>query len=259
MDDHSALQRVGRRAEHPMNGFRNILIQAVQRVDLARHKCRAKSEVSLLLSSGLDSLTTGLALTACGKSVRAFFYELQGYPSKERRRVERVARRLSWPLTIITIPTKELRADFLRLAVTHRCNRKVHFEVCFPLLYAFPAIPDDEIWTGWNADDNYGNTRRIILEQAQMKREDITKEERSQRFREQRRHIRREFFSPESEDAWWVGSRIASHYGKRLLAPYLDDAVHEYFLKFDHEQLSDPTKPLVRQAFAESLEALEND
>jgi len=240
-----------------MSALKEILIHSVQRLDSSRHFCRDESKASLLLSSGLDSLTTGLALTASGKSVHAYFYELQGLPSKERRRVEHVARRLGWPLTMITVPTNELGPDFLRLAVTHRCNRKVHFEVCFPLLYAFPAIPDDEIWTGWNADDNYGNTRKIILEQAQMKREGLTEEERCCCFREQRQQIRREFFSLGSQDTWWVGSRVANHYGKRLLAPYLDDAVHEYFLKYDHDQLSDPTKPMVRQAFAESLEALQ--
>lgn len=236
-----------------MSTFKRILIESVQRIDLTR---ATTPKASLLLSSGLDSLTTGLALAASGKLIDAYFYELQGFASKERRRVERVARRLGWPLTIITVPTNDLPADFLRLAVTHRCNRKVHFEVCFPLLYVLPAIPDDEIWTGWNADDNYGNTRKIVLEQAQMKREGATMEECSRHFREQRQQIRREFFAPGSQDTWWVGSRIAEHYGKRLLAPYLDDAVHDHFLQFDHHQLADPTKPLVREAFSELLKAI---
>lgn len=239
-----------------MSYFKSILVEAVRRLDRARPHGRARSEASLLLSSGLDSLTTGLALEATGKSVRAYFYELQSHQSKERRAVEKAARRLGWSLTIITVPTTDLRADFLRLAVTHRCNRKVHFEVCFPLLYAFPAIPDDEVWTGWNADDNYGNTRKIILDQAKMKRDGVSDGERRLRFAELRQQIRREFFAPGSQDAWWVGSRMAEHHGKRLLAPYLDDAVHEYFLQFDHGQLSDPTKPLVRAAFADQLERL---
>jgi hypothetical protein len=29
-------------------------------------------------------------------------------------------------------------------------------------------------------------------------------------------------------------------YGKRLFDPYLDEAIREYFLRFDHETLSPP-------------------
>jgi asparagine synthetase B (glutamine-hydrolysing) len=239
--------------------IKDLLATAVARLDPARLNRRSESDTaSLLLSGGLDSLTTGIALSACGKSVQAYFYELQGYPSTERRRVEMVARRLNWPLTIITVPTNNLRADFIRLAVTHGCNRKVHFEVCFPYLYVFPVIAGDELWTGWNADDNYGNTRQIILEQAAMKRAGMSVEERDLRFQERRQEIRRKFFSPESQDTWWVGSRMAERFGKHLRAPYLDEAVHQYFLQFSHDQLAAATKPLIRAAFAEYLEIIDN-
>jgi hypothetical protein len=45
-------------------------------------------------------------------------------------------------------------------------------------------------------------------------------------------------------------------YGKRLFDPYLDEAIREYFLRFDHETLSPPGKPIVRAALVDELRDL---
>ena len=43
---------------------------------------------------------------------------------------------------------------------------------------------------------------------------------------------------------------------KHLYDPYVEERVFRYFLQFDHDQLSPPDKPLVRQALAEELGGL---
>jgi hypothetical protein len=120
------------------------------------------NEVAISLSAGVDSLSTLIALKELGKKVRAYTYELQGYRSREREKVETIAHCLRVPLLVVTVPTNNIASDFLRLAIQHRCEKKVQFEVLFKFLYVIPEIEEREIWTGFNADDHYGNTTELI-------------------------------------------------------------------------------------------------
>jgi DNA-cytosine methyltransferase len=228
-------------------------------MSLLRQSVREQSradEVALLLSAGIDSISVGLALKAEGKRIHAYTFEVHGYPSAERRRVEWIARHFGWKLTVITTPTCGLQSDFIELAVRHKCRKKVHFEVLWPLLYVLPQILEAEVWTGWNADDHYGNTKKIMLEQGGRCRDGLSSQCRKRHFDQFRRELRAAFFTPESLDSWWYARRLGEHYGKRLVDAYTTDAIFEHFLQFNHEQLSRPDKPLVREALREHLRGL---
>jgi DNA-cytosine methyltransferase len=215
--------------------------------------------VALLLSAGIDSISTGIACEEAGKKVQAYTFELKGYRSREREKVEKIAQHLGWPLKVITVPTLYLPADFKRLAIQHGCWRKVLFEVLFPLLYVFPEIDEHEVWTGFNADDHYGNTREPKLQQARLIRQGASPTERKQAFDEYRRTVYEKFWKLDSGDSFWFAKRLAASYRKDLLDPYMDDGVRHFFAAFDHAQLSPPTKPIVRQAFADRLDGLPDD
>jgi DNA-cytosine methyltransferase len=212
--------------------------------------------VALLLSAGVDSVSTGIVCEEVGKKVQAYTYELRGYRSREREKVEIIAKRFGWPLRVITVPTHNLSSDFKRLAVEHGCKTKILSEVLFPLLYVFPEIAEREVWTGFNADDNYGNTQKHVLEQVRLKREGIGAVERKQRFDEYRHEVYQKFDRPGSSDSWWYSKALAAHFGKELLDAYLDSSIRQYFSRFDHDQLSPMDKPIVRAAFADRLAAL---
>jgi DNA (cytosine-5)-methyltransferase 1 len=214
------------------------------------------NRVGLLLSAGIDSVSTGIACQEVGKEVRAYTYELQGYRSREREKVETIARHFGWRLDVITVPTNNLAADFKRLAIQYGCKKKVQFEVTLPLLYVIPAIREREVWTGFNADDHYGNTREPLLNQARFKRDGVGVPERKRLFDEYRREVYKKFDEPGSGDTWWFARDVAARNGKDLLDPYLDPATREYFSRFDHDALSPLGKPIVRKAFAEQLKGL---
>src|SRR4051794_19254761 len=99
--------------------------------DLFRRLCAAvaarseNSEVAILLSAGMDSLSVLLALRELGKKIQAYTYEVEGHPSAEREKVEYITHRVRVPLRTVTVPTSNLAFDFLRLAVEHRCRKKV--------------------------------------------------------------------------------------------------------------------------------------
>ncbi len=214
------------------------------------------NRVGLLLSAGIDSVSTGIVCQEIGKEVHAYTYELQGYRSREREKVEVIARHFGWRLDVVTVPTHNQAAGFKRLAIQSGCKKKVQFEVTLPLLSVIPEIEEREVWTGFNADDHYGNTREPLLAQARLNRDGVSAAERKRLFDEYRSEVYRKFDEPGSGDTWWFARDVAARHGKELLDPYLDPAIREYFSHFDHDQLSPLGKPLVREALAEQLKGL---
>lgn len=213
-------------------------------------------DVAILLSGGLDSLTVALAFSRLAKRLHAYTYQIKGYPSEDCAKARAIARHFGWPIEVITIDTASIIPDFKRLAVEHDCKRKVQFECTYVLLHVLPRIREREVLTGYNADEYFGNTKNAILEQARLKREGISRADRKRIFdAEVEAHVAK-LRDPNSGDTWWYAHRLAAHYGKRLLDPYLATTVREYFGRFDHEQLSSPKKPLVREAFSEDLAGL---
>jgi DNA-cytosine methyltransferase len=213
-------------------------------------------KVAISLSAGADSLSTLFALREVGKEIQGYTYELHGYRSREREKVETIARQLRLPLRVVTVPTNHVAADFLRLAIQHRCKKKVQFEVLFKFLYVIPEIEEREIWTGFNADDHYGNTREALFHQARLSRDGVSAVDRKFAFDEYRRDIYKESDRFGSSHTWRFARELAAGWGKQLLDPYLDPAIREYFSGFDHDQLSPPGKPIVRRALAEHLASL---
>jgi DNA (cytosine-5)-methyltransferase 1 len=223
--------------------------------EIVSRQCR-ENKIALLLSAGRDSVTTGIACQHAGKTIHAYTYELHGYRSYERERVEAIARHFGWELTVVTVPTRDPAADFKRLAIGLRCKKKVQFEVSYPLLYVIPAIEESEIWTGWNADDHYGNTREYLFCQARLKRKGATTAQRKEHFDAHRLGTYAEFDRPGSSHTFWKAVGLASQHGKRLLDAYADPAMRELFFCFDHDQLSPLSKPIIREAYSDAFSGL---
>jgi DNA-cytosine methyltransferase len=207
--------------------------------------------VALLLSGGIDSTSVGIALQKNGIRFQAYTYRLDGYPSKDLKKTIAIANHFGWPLTIVTVPIADAAHDFIRLAVEQRCRLKTDFENTFPMLYVLPRIAEAEVWTGYSADRHYGNSKNYVLHQRRMAREGASPAERKRAFDDYRRE---RFENGGRPDVYWC--RLVVQHGKHLLDPYLDEAVREYFLQFDHEALSPPGKPVVRRALADELRDL---
>ena len=100
--------------------------------------------VAVLLSAGVDSLSTTIALRELGKQIQAYTYEVDGYRSFEQEKVEAIAAHFGWPLKLVRVPALNLADDFKRLAILHKCRKKVQFEVLFKFLYVMPEIEERE-------------------------------------------------------------------------------------------------------------------
>jgi hypothetical protein len=130
----------------------------------------------------LECTSVGIALQKVGKIVRAYTYRLRGYPSRDTEKAIKIANHFGWHMTVVEVPTADVARDFVRLAVEHRCRKKTQFENAYPLLYVLSSITETEIWTGWNADDHYGNTKKDILHQERMIRAGASAVDRKKEF-----------------------------------------------------------------------------
>jgi DNA-cytosine methyltransferase len=219
----------------------------------AESSCRT---VALLLSGGLDSFITGFVCQEVGKGVVAYTYEVDGIASSERPIAEAIARHMGWPLRIVRVPISSLTGAFLRLAIEYGCSKKTQFEVIFPIMHLIPEVSETEIFTGWNFDDHFGNTREDILEMSRLKRSGLSETALKAHFDASRDLKYAGFDGASSPDTFWFASRIAASLGKRLIDPSTARSVRKFFRQFSHDELSSPEKPLVRALFADALRRL---
>lgn len=208
---------------------------------------------ALLLSSGLDSISVGMAVQAAGMSVQAYTIELDGYPAAELRGAELISHYMGWPLKVISVPVAHIADDFIRLAVAHSCKRKVQFECSFPLMYALAAIEEADVFTGFNADDHYGNSREAVFERDRQRKAGLSASQRQAWFDAHRKAVLARVRNLDSGDTWGFAQRLASACGKRLHDPYLDEEVEAYFAALSHDELVRPSKPLVRRSMGNQI------
>jgi asparagine synthetase B (glutamine-hydrolysing) len=186
-------------------------------------------DVALLLSGGIDSYSVGVACEREGKRVVAYTYELEGIPSADRTKAETLARRRGWPLKVVIVPTGDIARDFFRLIGVWGCRKKTHVEVMFPMMYVLPAIGEQDVFTGWNADDHYTNTAEDQRKLAVLRRNGATALGLIAAFDDLRRSRYAAHDASESQDTFWIASRIASAARKRLLDPYTNDDIRQFF------------------------------
>jgi asparagine synthetase B (glutamine-hydrolysing) len=201
--DDESLIREGEDAVERFNRSRSVAERAMSELlSLLRGAVERRTDddtVALLLSGGIDSTSVGIALQECGRTVRAYTYRLRGYPSRDIEKAIKIANHFAWHLTVVEVPIADVANDFVRLAVEHRCRKKTQFEVAFPLLYVLPSITETEVWTGWNADDHYGNTKNYVLHQERMARAGASPTERKAAFDAERNaQFERKVTDPES-------------------------------------------------------------
>ena len=139
------------------------------------------SEVAVLLSGGVDSISVALAAHHVGKKVHAYsFYivpfkynvEIKGEvvektgggKSYDFITAEKFAKKMNWGFTEIEVPTNKLVDDYKKLAKKYGCRKKTHFECLFPFLYVYSKIKNQKyVLTGWGADGYFGPSKKASM------------------------------------------------------------------------------------------------
>jgi asparagine synthetase B (glutamine-hydrolysing) len=189
------------------------------------------SDVALLLSGGVDSLSLGFAASATGKTVHAYTFQVGEWESKDSRAAQRASRLMGWDCELIKVPIDNLERDFISLARQWKCKKKTQFECTWPFLYVIPRIKEQYILSGIAADGHFGVSKKAMIHFRYPK----------EKFDE----FRRAYFSSPNPAGQVQQKAIIEHYGKSQVAPYLDRRVFDYFIQFDHDQINKPKQKIL--------------
>ena len=210
------------------------------------------SEIAVLLSGGVDSVSVGLAAESAGKKVHAYSFYLNGAPSYDFIKAAEVAHKRNWNFTPIVVPTDNLVRDWHRL-VELKCRKKTHFECVFPFLYVYPEIEEKYVLTGWGADGYFGPSKKAMMRYSSYKK----KRNYVQYCKE---HNQKRLNWNEFRLAYLDGdcaglkehTNLATKHNKIHVTPYLDTDVRELLMSKSYEELNKPKqKHFIRRDFTE--------
>jgi asparagine synthetase B (glutamine-hydrolysing) len=122
-----------------------------------------ETDVAVLLSGGVDSLSLAFAAHRLRKKITAYTFHLEGDKSYDSLKAEEACNVFGWECNTIVVPTDKLREDFITLAKQYDCRKKTHFECTYPFLYVFPNIRNQYLLSGIGADGYYGVSKKAIL------------------------------------------------------------------------------------------------
>lgn len=189
-------------------------------------KLSKDDEVAVLLSGGVDSISVAFAAHRLGKKVTGYTFHLKDRPSYDSTKAVQVCRNMGWNCVDTEVPTDNLHDDFLTLTNDIKCVKKTHYECCFPFLYIYPNIREQEVLAGLGADGYYGVSKKACIHYKTPK----------SKFDE----YRNQHYLPQNLGGKQWHTRVAEKFGKTYLTPYVDDDIRDYFFQFDWFEINKP-------------------
>ena len=210
------------------------------------------SEVAVLLSGGVDSISVALASHRADKRVHAYSFQLGNQTSYDFAKAAEVAYKMNWDFTPIVVPRDNLIEDWHKL-VALGCRKKTHFETVFPFLYVYPAIEETHVISGWGADGYFGVSKKAMMRYSSM-----TKGRNYVAYCKE--HNQKRLTFNQFREAYFAKGQCAGldwhnklvPVDKKHVTPYLDAKVYEYLMSKTYRELNEPKqKSIVRKDFTE--------
>lgn len=210
--------------------IKQLLCDAVERQS-------TDNDVAVLLSGGVDSLSVAFSALHLNKNIHAYSFHLDTHLSYDFQKAKEVSELFGWKFTEVSIPTQYLVDDFLELSRLG-CCKKTAYECTYPFLYVYQMIRETEVLSGWAADGYYGVSKKAMMHYRHT-------QEAFDRFRN-------EYFEPDKCANIVPHLAVAEKHSKKLITPYLDKSVSDFFMSQSWEDLNVPRqKHHVRSAFLE--------
>ena len=202
------------------------------------------TELAVLLSGGVDSLSVAFAADRVGKRISTYSFRLDIHDNYDNEKAQQAANEFGWPHRECVVDTTNLVEDFLVLAKEYRCKKKTHFECVYPFFYVYPHIEERSVLTGWGADGYYGVSKKAHMHYKEPK-------EKFDEFRD-------DYFKEEHTAGLIWHNRLAESWNKKHYTPYMDDEVKNFFYEKDWYELNKPKqKHHVRTGYETELNRID--
>ena len=222
------------------------------------------SRVSLLLSSGLDSMVVGLTAQELGFEVDCYTFQMKDHPTFDSKHAANVAQKMDWNFNLVECSTNpDTIAKAWRLMNSKLyCRKKRDYECTYPMLYCYKRIATNKhrfVLSGLVADAYFCFARNTHIAGISGPKSDPKK------FREYREQYWRRWFE-EGVDGLDEFNNPSSIYQHELLArkynlitvnPFLDKRVYDYMIQRDWLELNHPHQKMpLREAWSKEIDLL---
>lgn len=123
-----------------MHRIRKIFLDNLS--DAFSKKPPKNKRVSLLLSSGLDSMVVGLSAHELGYEVDCYTFQMKDHPTFDAKHARIVANKMGWNFNLVECPTdaKTLARAWRWMHSNLMCAKKRDYECAYPMIYCYKAI-----------------------------------------------------------------------------------------------------------------------
>jgi len=213
-----------------MNELRTLLINAVQREI-------NDENVAIFFSGGTDSLTCLFCCLELNIKPKLYTFHLEDYISEDVKTSKKVAKYFGLDVQIVPIKKNKNRlvSDIKDLIKNYDIHNKLKLQILYPFPYVLENINEKFILTGLTADTLYGTNYHTNMES-------------STEFNK----LRKQAILMDEVDGYNALKKMVNNAEKKLVAPYRNQQVIDYFLKFSWNELN---KPIQKQ---KSINAFNN-
>lgn len=202
-----------------MENLKELLIEVI------KTKVDRTKKVSLLFSGGTDSLTCLFSCLELGIKPNLYTFYLEGNISEDVKMSKQISDIYNLELKTVMIKKeqKQLIKDIFLLIHKYGVNNKIRIELLHPFIHLLPHITEDYVITGLSADTLYGTNYH-------------SKMSKIEEFME----IRKTALIFDEIDGYSILKKMTEENGKKLIAPYRDEKIIQYFLRSSWKELNDP-------------------
>jgi len=202
-----------------MTELKNLLIDAI------RKQVNDQKDVGIFFSGGTDSLTCLFSCLELKLKPTLYCFRLENHISEDSLMARKISELYKIPLRSIIIKENlnELTKDVYELIKKYKIANKIRIQILYPFPRMLKGIKEENVLTGLSADTLYGTNYHSKIHLL----EDFSKS-------------RKYAIMDDEIDGYNALKKMAADFDKKLIAPYRDEKVIEYFLKYTWKQLNQP-------------------
>ena len=202
-----------------MTELKQLLVKAI------KSEIGDEKDIAIFFSAGTDSLTCLFSCLELNLKPKLYTFHLESYVSEDAKMAKKIAKFFNLDLTTIVIKEdlEELKKDITTLIKNFHIENKIRMQILYPFPHMLKNIKEKIVLTGLSADTLYGTNYHSKIHFL----EDFT---------EERRHALEE----DEIDGYDALKKMVENHKKKLIAPYRNKDVIEYFLKFSWDELNKP-------------------
>ena len=202
-----------------MTELKNLLVESVRR------QIQDETDVGIFFSGGTDSLTCLFSCLELKLKPHLYCFRLENHVSEDSLMSERISKLYNVPLKIIIIKEElvQLANDVYNIIKKYNISNKIRIQILYPFPHMLKEIKEEVVITGLSADTLYGTNYHSKMQLL----DDFSKS-------------RRNAIKEDEIDGYTILKEISNDFEKKLVAPYRDNSVINYFLKHSWMELNHP-------------------